>query len=213
MTCSRSRDFAAPALFYAYFPAQFQNSLSETDPQYNVAILPPSSTDEGSPEGEPSVGRAYGRRGSSGCLRGTALESPIRPLGFCLVLPRILIHRSAWRDCLETSRRGRIVRFAVARGARIGALSSRSAVSWDPVGEHIRSFQTVSGRLILGSRYTDACINVLLGHSSNCTRSPTSRTERSAWHRIHVLLRMSLRCHAGANSLPSELDLGIGRHA
>ena len=50
----------------------------------------------------------------------------------------------------------------VARSVQNGAPLRRSADSWDPVMEPIRSFQTVSGRRILGSTHKRCCVSPAL---------------------------------------------------
>ena len=52
--------------------------------------------------------------------------------------------------------------FLVARSVQNGAPLRRSADSWDPVMEPIRSFQTVSGRRILGSTHKRCCVSPAL---------------------------------------------------
>ena len=64
------------------------------------------------------------------------------------------------RDCLESGCTGRA--FLVARSVQNGAPLRRSADSWDPVMEPIRSFQTVSGRRILGSTHKRCCVSPAL---------------------------------------------------
>src|SRR5215213_9307609 len=73
-------------------------------------------------------------QGDPGDLSAWAIASFLSPL----------IHRSAWRNCLENSWTGLDRMFFGCAKRRKGRLSPRSADSWDHKMEPIRIFQTVS---------------------------------------------------------------------
>ena len=56
------------------------------------------------------------------------------------------MHSSAWRDCLENSRRGRVGRLLITQSALEGAFLPGFAGSRDDESGLFQSFQTVSGR-------------------------------------------------------------------